>query len=168
MPRTRFSRRTQVMAGQHIRASAISECQYTGPCGPDFAKRLSAHSGLTSRASHCCFIGKDDVFGFAVQLTRGRSENESCDCQQKQRGAKESNPKVGIGHVQSSSSSVMPRNAGRQSRLQHHRLCGWSGQSAHARGQNAADQCRRTRTISSVLRCNQPYTTMAGWQQNYR
>jgi hypothetical protein len=51
------------------------------------------------------FICKDDVLGFAVLLTRGRSENKGCDQQQKQGRAKESNPEVGIVHVKSPSQS---------------------------------------------------------------
>jgi hypothetical protein len=47
-------------------------------------------------------IGKYDLLGFAVPLTRGRSVNKSCHQQQEQGCAEKGNPKMGIVHVKSS------------------------------------------------------------------
>ena len=47
----------------------------------------------------CFFIGKDDLLGFAVLLTRRRSVNKGCHQQQEQRCTEKGNPEVGIVHV---------------------------------------------------------------------
>ena len=47
-------------------------------------------------------IGKYDLLGFAVSLTRGRAVHKSCHQQQEQGCAEKGNPKMGIVYVKSS------------------------------------------------------------------
>jgi len=60
--------------------------------------------GCASGMGHF-FIDKGDVLGFAVLITRRRSENKGCHHKQEQGRAEEGNPEVGIVHVEFSSQS---------------------------------------------------------------